>query len=567
MWEKQELEDVLRVLPHEQLVPLLVDEVWAMEATSRRLLVEKLAVATLHAHPGFVLHEVPDPQLEVDITTWCTRTADEPRGADLLQLDTLLGRVMRQFLASRLQRAATAWERLFWGVDQWDRARDDADEASGHDDLIHRALHQAGLSYVACQYLMHPLEERAAQVLRACLWIEHLCDWVDPPMQLQAVSPVSLVAGWSQFERAWQRCLHARLDALQQQGGLDTRTLLGWYSKSVRRTSDPDAETRLADVANDPVLWDDLVDRLLNLGAWERVPPVVEQALQRQQSPLIGARLADMAMAACCVLGRCEQAVHWCRSALDLEPTLRRLLWLHALLDRRGDDPSLHLLDLLTPGARTLSPRMVGTLRVLLGHWHAAADVLLDAEGLGWSSPRHAGPVVCPLLLLVMKHAAPIEPRTEDSTPGSSLRTTVALDQLVLVLEPEGLEDIDGSLLPSRAFPEAARASLPAGHLPSLVEARVRSHPPDEGEREAIFDALHGHLFQRLQLVIERRGRRVYRQTATLLLALAEVHVLHGRSSEARGLLRRAARAAAADEAFVAELLHAAPAPLRSALR
>jgi hypothetical protein len=101
-------------------------------------------------------------------------------------------------------------------------------------------------------------------------------------------------------------------------------------------------------------------------------------------------------------------------AAWHAAPTLTRLLrWLVAE-DRRPTDLRRKARSILSRCPKTAG-RQLGLLRLLAGDIGAAADLLSQSPGLGWSSDEHPGHVLFPSFALLLAH------RTSRSLPDALL--------------------------------------------------------------------------------------------------------------------------------------------------
>ena len=374
----------------------------------------------------------------------------------------------------------------------------------GHDEQVDEVLGVdvggCAAQYVVATYMTAPPTGRARAVCAAIDQVESIGNFWLPLREIERAALAPL-PGFDDFLRQWQALVDARV-AVDKPSDWD-RPNDRWLREVVTRTEGP---AGLAALARRHRRCDDLrawCDAVAEAGDWPAARAACEEAaaLAADRAHLRAELLDGAALAAQQIesddldaaLGRA-----W-REA----PTLRRLLrWLDgctsaATLHARAGE-ALALLPAEAARQRAL-------LHLLRGELGAAAALLAEAPGLGWSGAEHPGPLVFPLFAALLSGAKPTLELPRDLSDLSHLRA-------------------DG------------RPTLRTPSLDALTQLAGLRRPADPAQAAPLIEAMRTAATQRIVGVTANARRNDYAHAAALAVECARVEGSPAGAAWLRGL-------------------------------
>jgi hypothetical protein len=563
MAEHDEFERALSELKADEVAQWAREYFVAQDERVRRRMLDGVLAAVRRRNPEFQIRTSKDEHLEDEVAAWATQEF-ESAAVESVAVEALLDRVNRQYLTGDFQRVGRLYGRLFWGLEQWERAR--PDESTG-DEMLNGTLEQAGLRYLVSLFLTTPAAGRPRAMLHGCDLVDRMCLLVDPMKQLLDEAPLEIGDSLRDFEPAWQDLLERELIRTKEEGH-DLWPLLGWFTKSVQRSGVAGGLLRVARLSDDPVTWEEWVDELIRAEAWSDVIETVSEALSSVGRSLFGARLADLAVAAAFRVEACPERLRWAERAFRSEPTIRRLLILSvAEGEQTAAAADREYLSLMSQESIEQGDRVVSAAYLLSGQWADAAHLLARADGLGWSHSRHPGRLVFPALLWLLRQVGEPDSPQDESTPSPILTEVPHLVAACVLLEQPGADTLDTSLLPQRRLPDALERVLPKPALVQVLAGALRQSPPDAQAMETVMQSLHMTVMNRVSAALRTGRRRMYDDACRQLLALVEALIVTGRMGEARSLFGRCSNEGRDDAAWVGTIDQLLGPELRAALQ
>jgi hypothetical protein len=326
------------------------------------------------------------------------------------------------------------------------------------DDVLTVDVHTCVAQYVTSVYTTTPLPERAGVVFKAIENVKPIGSVLNPIGEMEDVSAGAL-PDLGAFLPRWVKHLGRRRPSKDEWESDHER----WLREAVFRLEGVTGLERLAQKTKRPqtcLAWcEALVDRRDWAGAlhaYEASAALVGKSHWRGEL-LDGAALAAQQLKQSDVAERRGAAWH-------AAPTLPRLLRWLVTESRAPTD--------LRPKARKIvsrcpktAGRQLGLLRLLAGDIRAAADLLSQAPGLGWSSEEHPGHVLFPSFALLLA------PRTSRRVPDALLADldSTCRDSLE-VLSRHGVER-----RPTLGTPSIATLIQGVSPTITLVEEDLRS--------------------------------------------------------------------------------------------
>ena len=346
----------------------------------------------------------------------------------------------------------------------------------GHDELVDEVLGVdvggCATQYVVATYMTAPPTGRARAVCAAIDEVQSIGTFWLPLREIERAAPAPL-PGFDDFLLQWQALVEARI-AADQPSDWD-RTNDRWLREVVGRTEGPAGLAALARRhrrSDDLRAWCAAVaeagDWLAARAAYEEAAALAADGAHVRGELLDGAALAAEQLGADdleAALGRAWRAA----------PTLPRLhRWLGgcttaaSLRARAGE--ALALIP-------TEAARQRALLHLLRGELEAAAALLAEAPGLGWTGAEHPGPLVFPLFAALLSGAKPtLElPRdlTDPSPPTAEGQPALRTPTLDALLQVAGLRPPAD---PARAAPLIEAMRTAATRRIDGVTANARRH-------------------------------------------------------------------------------------------
>lgn len=353
------------------------------------------------------------------------------------------------------------------------------------DEVLGVDIDACAKQYVVAMYMTSSPKNRARAVCSAIEDVQGVGYFFEPLRELERVA-VEPLPDFDDFLVQWRAVVEERVAAAEKSNwGRDEDR---WLREVVARTQGPDG---LAEVARRSRRADDLrawCRALEEAGDWtaaraayEEAAELVEDRVYARGDFLDGAALAAQELGSDDLDAALERA--WLEA-----PSLTRLRrWLggcatrEELIARAGA-----ALDRVPAGAA----RQRALLHVLRGELDAAATLLADARGLGWSDAEHPGHLVFPIFVALL----------------GGVKITVQL--------PRDYADM-GSLV------DDDRPKLRTPTVDALFRLADVTLPEDEGIRSTIIAAMRTGAEKRVEGVTANKRRRHYGHAASLAVECA----------------------------------------------
>ena len=348
------------------------------------------------------------------------------------------------------------------------------------DEVLGVDIDACAKQYVVAMYMTSSPKNRARAVCSAIEDVRRVGYFFEPLRELERVA-VEPLPDFDDFLVQWRAVVEERVALAEKSDwGRDEDR---WLREVVARTQGPDG---LAEVARRSRRADDLrawCRALLEAGDWtaaraayEEAAELVEDRVYARGDFLDGAALAAQELGSDNLDAALERA--WLEA-----PSLTRLrLWLggcatrEALIARAGA-----ALDKVPAGAA----RQRALLHVLRGELDAAATLLADARGLGWSDAEHPGHLVFPIFVALL----------------CGVEVTVEL--------PRDYTDI-------RSLMDEDTPKLRAPTIDALLRLADVTLPEDDDIRSSIIAAMRTTAEKRVESVTANKRRRHYDHAASL---------------------------------------------------
>ena len=356
------------------------------------------------------------------------------------------------------------------------------------DDVLSVDVHACIAQYVTSVYTTTPIGDRANAVFKAIEDVKGVGSLLNPIQDMEGVSAGAL-PDLGSFLPQWVKRL-GRLRASKDEWESDEER---WLREVVFRLEGVNGLERLARRTKRPqacLAWcETLVDRgdwAGALRAYDASAGLVRKSHRRGEL-LDGGVLSSQRLKRPDVAKRLEAA--W-----QAAPTLTRLLRSLSANSDRATAPAK------AKKALTRCPeaagRQLGLLHLLSGDLGAAANLLSQAPGLGWSSGDHPGHVVFPSFAVLLANGTP---RKVSDTLLADLEST-SRDPLD-VLSPD---DVEG------------RPKLVSPSIVSLIQDVASSMTLADVDRNALIDAMRIAAEKRVEGILGSSRRRHYGHAAML---------------------------------------------------
>jgi hypothetical protein len=358
------------------------------------------------------------------------------------------------------------------------------------DDVLSVDIHTCLAQYVTSVYTTTPLPDRAGALFKAIENVKPIGTVLNPIAEMEGVSAGAL-PDLGAFLPRWVKHLARRRPSKDEWESDHER----WIREAVFRSEGVSGLERLARKTKRPPTCLAWCEALADRGDWaEALHAYDDSAVLVGKSHWRG-ELLDGAALAAQQLNRSDVAERLA-TAWYAAPTLARLLRWLVTEDRRPT-------ALRTKARRTVSRcpktagRQLALLRLLAGDIGAAADLLSQAPGLGWSSDDHPGHVLFPsFALLLARRASRSVPDTLLADLDSTCRDP--LDAL-------SLHDVDRRL--TLGTPSIARLMQGASLVMTFTEQDLRS----------MVDSMCVAAERRVEGILGHSRRRRYRHAAMLV--------------------------------------------------
>lgn len=382
------------------------------------------------------------------------------------------------------------------------------------------------VQYLVCVYLTTPSAERAEAIGRALDLMDGVGSVWFPIEEMERTASVPLPE-LEAFLPAWLDSLRARPPTAAP----GERNRGQWIREAALRAQGPAGLERVARESGKPEDLDAWGRELAARKEWPAVLDACGVALELVGDSHRRGDFLDRAALAARELGLSD-ALDYLERAWRRAPSLARLLrWL-------GAGPSPAAVRLRAGTALRSCPerarRQLGLLHLVRGDPRAAAELLADAPGLGWSGDEHPGPLLFGAFTGLL---------AGDRMSRRAAEFTSALDG-ERGLRFEGLDSEDDPEKPRLATPSVGEVLRLAG--PATAGSAA--------DRRALFEAMRVAAGRRVEGVLGGKRRRHYGHAAALVAVCVEVAGAVGEEDSAAEWVRELRREYGRFSAFRSEL-------------
>jgi len=421
--------------------------------------------------------------------------------ADPSEVDDYLRQGTRALLAGEHANARAVFEALLPAVGDGEI---DLGQHEMVDEVLTVGVQECAAQYVAAVYLTTPLEERAEAFSAAMDAVHGVASFWQPIEQMERAATVQLpdldsfLPGWVSFLEHQPTSQH------------DRERLRGrWLREAVLRFEGVPGLERIARKTKRPEALQAWCEALVDRRDWAGALRAYDDATKLVAESHWRARFLDGAALAAQQLGRRDSVERVEAAWLGASSLLRLLRWLGA-----GSPTAATLGNRAREAVRRYpgkEGRQLGLLRVLTGDVQAAAKLLAQAPGLGWSSEGHPGHVVFPAFAGLLAEGS---------------RAKLA-EELFASLQEAPDDPLD------MGWEDGDRAKeSPKLRTPSIAELIAKSRPTvsvDPKGRVAILEAMQAAATKRVDRILGNKRRRHYGHAATLVACCLELAPAAGR--------------------------------------
>ena len=265
------------------------------------------------------------------------------------------------------------------------------------DDVLSVDVHACVAQYMTSVYTTSPLPDRAGAVFKAIENVKAVGSVLNPIAEMEGVSAGAL-PDLGAFLPRWVKHLGRRRPSKDEWESDHER----WLREAVFRLEGVNGLERLARKTKRPQTCLAWCEALVDRGDWAGALHAYDACAVLVGKSHWRGELLDGAALAAQQLKRSDIAKRLA-AAWRAAPTLTRLLRWLVTEDHSPTDLRAKARKIVSRCPKTAG-RQLGLLRLLAGDISAAADLLSQAPGLGWSSDEHPGHVLFPSFALLLAH-------------------------------------------------------------------------------------------------------------------------------------------------------------------
>jgi hypothetical protein len=451
----------------------------------RRRVIDSLMTRAARGDAGWKPHR-PSPRIVGEARSFAD-AAQQVGHADPDDVSEYLRLASKAFLAGDHASARAVFEALLIPISTVDI---DLGQHELVDDVLSIDVHTCVAQYVTSVYTTTPLPDRAGAVFKAIENVKPIGTVLNPIGEMEGVSAGAL-PDLAAFLPRWVKHL-ARCRPSKDEWESDHER---WLREAIFRLDGESGLERLARKTKRPqacLAWcEALVDRgdwAVALHAYDASAVLVGKSHWRGEL-LDGAALAAQQLKRSDVAERLAAAWH-------AAPTLPRLLRWLVTEDRSPTDLQAKARKIVSRCPKTAG-RQLGLLRLLACDISAAADLLSQAPGLGWSSDQHPGHVLFPSFAILLARR----------------NSTRVSEALLADLDSTGRDPLE--LLPPDDFER--RATLTTPSIATLIKHASSTIIVADEDLRSMVDAMRVAAERRVEGVLGNSRRRHYAHAAMLV--------------------------------------------------
>ncbi len=352
------------------------------------------------------------------------------------------------------------------------------------DEVLGVDVDACATQYVIAMYMTASPRRRARAVFSAIEDVQGIGCFFEPLRALERVA-IEPLPEFDDFLAQWSALLEQSVARNEKKPWAQRQNR--WLRETLSRTQGPEGLAELARRSRRP---DDLRAwclLIMEAGDWTATQAAYTEAAELAEDQTYCAVFLDAAALAAQELGSNNLDATLGR-AWNHAPTWTRLLrWLAGCPTRvELVERASSALERLPPGAA----RQLALLHILRGKFEAAAVLLAEARGLGWSEAEHPGHLLFPLFVGLLRG------------------TGIAIEL------PPSYDDLDIMINDDRP-----RLLIPT--LPALLRTAAVEAPKDALPRPPMLDALKAAAKKRIEGVTEDKLRHHYGHAASLAVQCA----------------------------------------------
>jgi hypothetical protein len=358
------------------------------------------------------------------------------------------------------------------------------------DEVLSVDVHTCIAQYVTSVYTTTPLPDRPGAVFKAIENVKPIGSMLNPIAEMEGVSAGAL-PDLGAFLPRWVKHLGRRRPPKDDWESDHER----WLREAVLRLDGANGLERLARKTKRPQACLAWCEALVDRGDWAGALHAYDASAVLVGKSHRRGELLDGAALAAKQLKR-PDSVERLAAAWHAAPTLPRLLRWLVTEDRSPTDLRAKARKIVSRCPNTAG-RQLGLLRLLACDISAAADLLSQAPGLGWSSDEHPGHVLFPSFAVLLARR----------------NSTRVSEALLADLDSTGRDPLE--LLPPDDVER--RATLTTPSIATLIKHASSTIIVADEDLRSMVDAMRVAAERRLEGVLGNSRRRHYAHAAMLV--------------------------------------------------
>jgi hypothetical protein len=358
------------------------------------------------------------------------------------------------------------------------------------DEVLSVDVHTCIAQYVTSVYTTTPLPDRPGAVFKAIENVKPIGSMLNPIAEMEGVSAGAL-PDLGAFLPRWVKHLGRRRPPKDDWESDHER----WLREAVLRLDGANGLERLARKTKRPQACLAWCEALVDRGDWAGALHAYDASAVLVGKSHRRGELLDGAALAAKQLKR-PDSVERLAAAWHAAPTLPRLLRWLVTEDRSPTDLRAKARKIVSRCPKTAG-RQLGLLRLLACDISAAADLLSQAPGLGWSSDEHPGHVLFPSFAVLLARR----------------NSTRVSEALLADLDSTGRDPLE--LLPPDDVERRATVTTPS--IATLIKHASSTIIVADEDLRSMVDAMRVAAERRVEGVLGNSRRRHYAHAAMLV--------------------------------------------------
>jgi hypothetical protein len=520
--DNADLESALDAMTAEELRSFVRDALERLDDEPRGQLMDAVIARAAKGSSGW-RPENPSGRIVDDVKRF-VEAARRIGYAEPQEVDAYLREGTKAFLAGDHTTARGVFETLLPPIA-------DADIDLGQHEMVDEVLsvdvHECAARYVVSVYVTTPVEDRAEALCRSIDTVHGVGFFWQPLEQMERVATAPL-PDFDEFLPRWVRHLEGQPPSESEWEGDRDR----WLREAVLRLEGVTGLERIARRTKKPEALRAWCTELADRGQWAEALRAFDAAAELVGKSHWRGDFLDGAALAAQQLGR-RDTTERLEAAWLGHPSLVRLLrWLGA-----GAPAPATVVKRTRKAIAHCPPkaaRQLGLLRVLSGDVRAAAKLLADAPGLGWSSEDHPGHLLFSAFAGLLAEGANA-PLSAELFAGLSQALRDPFEAI-----RDGVDDV--------------KPKLTAPSVAELIMSVRAGASVDSLGRMAMFEAMQVAATGRVGGVLDNKRRGHYAHAARLVACCLELSPVVEKQKAVAGWIDEMRRECARFSAFQKEL-------------